>query len=177
MASVRLFWVAVALAGLLLAPRVAAQPETYVVRGDTNIGSYAVKVDGTLLGAQRAFGRATLLKGRYGCTGRWPALGLRIDFYNLGGHDPCTPQYGYFSSAVMTGERWRTARGLAIGDASRKLFSLYSNAPNFRQRGQWFWLLTRYTRIGDGGYYPGLEAKVVNGIVVAFRVSYAAGGD
>ena len=74
----------------------------------------------------------------------------------------------------MTGKRWVTAKGLRIGQPIRRMHALYS--PR-RFRGYWIWLVTRYTPIGTGGYYAGLEAKGLNGWIVAFRVNYPAGGD
>jgi hypothetical protein len=69
---------------------------------------------------------------------------------------------------------WVTARGLRLSDPSRKLYVLYS--PR-RFTGSWAWLLTRYSRIGLGAYYPGLAAKIDDGWVTAFRIRYRAGGD
>jgi hypothetical protein len=97
-----------------------------------------------------------------------------VNFYNLGGQDPCARQYGYFSEATMVGRHWVTAKGLRLGDPARRLYVLYSSR---RFTGSWAWLVTRYSRIGDGGYYPGLAAKIHHGWVTAFRVRYPAGGD
>ena len=74
-------------------------------------------------------------------------------------HDnPCLRQYGYFGNATMVGSHWVTARGLRLGDPSRRLHVLYS--PR-RFTGSWAWLVTRYSRIGVGGYYPGLAAMAI----------------
>jgi len=169
--------IALGLGTALLFAQEAAPVPTYVVRGDYKIGRYQVKLDGTLYGAIRAFGTPLLERSYDSCLAGWPAIGLRILFYNLGGQDPCLPQYGYFSFAVMTGRHWRTGKGLRIGDPERRLFALYS--PRERT-GAWWWLVTRRTLVGDcprGCFYPGLEAKVHNGWVVALRVNYPAGGD
>jgi hypothetical protein len=158
-----------------------ADARSFVIQGDTKIGGYAVKANGTLDGAVEEFGEPTSLRrGFYQgqptgtCVARWRPLGLRITFYNLGGHDACEPQYGYFSEALLTGNQWRTAKGLRIADPARRLWVLYN--PR-RFTGPWASLLTRYTRIGTNGYYAALEAKILRGRVTAFRVNYAAGGD
>jgi hypothetical protein len=151
-------------------------PPSILIRGDVQIGRFRVQRDGTLDGAIRAFGPPTSLRrGRYGdCTVRWRAIGLRIGIYNLGGQNPCRRQYGYFGLATMVGHHWVTTRGLRLGDPSRKLYVLYSPRPF---TGSWAWLLTRYSRIGLGAYYPGLAAKIHDGWVTAFRIRYPAGGD
>ncbi len=154
-----------------------AQSRAIVIYADVKIGSYAVKSDGTLAGAIKAFGKPTS-RGKSGstvCAVRWRRLGLRIRFYNLGGQDPCEPRYGNFGEALMTGERWRTRKGLRIGDSTRKMRALYR--PR-RRDGWWIWLITRSTRADCPGvcFYPGLEAKALRGRVAAFRVHYAAGG-
>jgi hypothetical protein len=150
--------------------------DSIVVRGDVQIGRFLVRRDGTLDGVIRAFDRpSSLRRCRYqNCLARWRDIGLRVNFYNLGGQDPCARQYGYFSEATMVGRHWVTAKGLRLGDPARRLYVLYS--PR-RFTGFWAWLVMRYSRIGDGGYYPGLAAKIHQGWVTAFRVHYPAGGD
>jgi hypothetical protein len=174
---------AVAVGALLATP--AADARSYVIQGDYKIGGYAVKKDGTLYGAIRAFGQpSSVLPFRSGgrvyrevCVARWRPLGLRISFYNLGGQDPCRPQFGYFNEATLTGKHWRTANGLRIGHPWRYIFRYHPKArPSPVTRG-WWWLLTRHTVIGEGGPYGALTAKVVDGTVVAFAVSFPAGGD
>jgi hypothetical protein len=151
-------------------------PDSIVIRGDVQIGRFRVQRDGTLDAAIRAFGPPTSLRrgSSLDCTARWRHIGLRIGFYNLGGQDPCRRQYGYFSNATMVGRQWVTARGLRLGDPSRKLHALY--APR-RFTGSWAWLLRRWSPYGEGAYYPGLAAKIMDGWVTAFRIRYAAGGD
>ena len=157
-----------------------AMPSTaaIVVRGDVQIGRFHVKRDGTLHGAIRAFGKPTSVRrGRYqDCVARWRPIRLRISFYNLGGKDPCKPQWGYFSSALMTGNHWQTARGLRIGEPSRRMFALYAPRVWFLAGG-WWSILRRHSPFGDGGLYGALNVKLLRGWVVAFRVVYPAGGD
>lgn len=150
--------------------------DSIVVRGDVQIGRFLVKRDGTLDGVIRAFGRPSSLRhGRdQNCVGRWRDIGLRVNFYNLGGQDPCARQYGYFRDATMVGSQWVTAKGLRLGDPARRLHVLYS--PR-RFSGSWAWLVTRYLPYAGGFHYPGLSAKVHHGWVTAFRVRYPAGGE
>jgi hypothetical protein len=169
------------LLALSLTPSSVAQPHSFVIQGDYKIGGYAVQANGTLDGAIKAFGQPTSMRrGRYRgfatneCVVRWRSIGLRIHFYNLGGRDSCKRQYGYFRQALITGKQWCTSKGLQLGEPSRRLYALYS--PR-RFRGQWAWLLSRYTPIGVGGHYPAFEAKILDGWVVAFRVNYQAGGE
>lgn len=153
----------------------AAATASFVVRGDTQIGRYLVQRDGTLGGAVRAFGRpSSLQRSRESCAARWRAIGLQIAFYNLGGFNPCSRRYGRFSTATMVGRRWATAKGLRIGDPSRRLRALYG--PR-RFTGPWAWLVTRTSPFGDRLRYAGLAAKIHRGEVTAFRVRYPAGGD
>lgn len=125
------------------------------------------------------FGAPTRLAktGTVSCEGRWTEHRITISFYNLGGQDSCKPQYGNFGSAVMTGQQWRTAKGLRIGDTSYKMQSLYR--PR-HYRSQWATLLSEIRRfdcsLPRGCLYRKLEAKIMDGRVVAFRVNYTAGG-
>jgi hypothetical protein len=176
----RLALIALALAAALAVPAAAATP-SYVVRSDTKIGTYAVKSDGSLAGAIRAFGTPRLKGGNEACTATWPAHGLTIGFYNLGGQNSCTPRYSRFNKAFMHGRQWMTNRGLRIGMAVREIRRYYPQAT-FR-RGQRFfwpsgwWLVTRHSQFGLGGTYPGLLAETRNGTVASLQVRFAAGGD
>ena len=62
-----------------------------------------------------------------------------------------------------------TTRGLRLGETVVKLRRLYPTARLQPGRsGFWptaYWLLPRYSRLGEGGFYPGLLASVRNGKV------------
>jgi hypothetical protein len=155
---------------------------SFVVRGDTKIGTFAVKADGTLFGAIRAFGDPDSLRGRAeSCTAAWGTYGLTIQFYNLGGRNACTPQYGFFSRAFMRGGRWRTGSGLRVGVPVRWILRFHPRATwHPGERHFWpsgWWLVTRRSPYGNGGQYPGLLAETRNGLVFGLQVRYAAGGD
>jgi hypothetical protein len=154
---------------------------SFVVQGDTKIGSFAVKADGSLGGAIRAFGQPRLRRTGEACRATWKPHGLTMSFYNLGGANPCTPRFGRFSKAIMHGTRWRTDKGLQIGMPSRLIRRYYPRAT-FRRglRFYWpsgWWLVPRPELFGDGGTYPGLLAETARGSVSSFQVRYPAGGD
>ena len=151
-----------------------------VVRNDVRLADYRIKADGTLLGARRAFGTPSSLDrtSDITCSATWSSLGLRIGFYNLGGLNPCGRRTGHFSHAVVTSERWRTPRGLRIGDTGRKLRRLYPAADYHRDPGaRGWWLVERRTQVGAGGTYPGLRAVMRHGRVRSLVARYPAGGD
>ena len=160
------------LAGLVLAGPTVASP-SFVIRGDERIGTFAVKRNGTLGGLQAAFGTPERLSPtRIGCTARWASIGLTVSLYNLGGRNPCRPKTGYFGSALLTGRRWSTGRGLRAGDRLARLRQLY---PRAERHGSSWWLVIRFSQVT--GRYPGLQATVAGGVVRSFRVNYGAGGD
>jgi hypothetical protein len=154
------------------------------VRGDSRIGGYAVKADGTLAGAIKAFGSPSSKTQpfRSGCNVTWAPYGLTIQFYNLGGADPCAPKGGLFSRAVMHGVRWRTGKGLRVGMQAARVRQVYPRAVwHSGLRGYWptgWWLVTRGSPFGGGDTrYPGLLAETRNGRVVSLQVRFPAGGD
>jgi hypothetical protein len=160
------------LVGLVLATP-AAGAVSFVIHGDTKIGTYAVQADGSLAGVIRAFGEpARLRRTVEGCSGVWPSYGLTVDVYNLGGQNPCTPKYG---------KLWRTAVGLRIGMSSAAVQRYYRRATFHRgMRFYWpsgWWLVRRVAIAGGPFAYPGLLAETRGGKVVAFQVRYPAGGD
>jgi hypothetical protein len=177
----RLF-IAIAAVLTALVVTTTAAAATFTIRGDWKMGSFAVKRDGTLRGAVDTFGQPSS-KVRNGevCTARWSQHGLRIVFYNLGGHNPCRGRYGFFSNARAKGPHWKTNRGLAIGDSGSRLKNLYPKARfHAPEQGFWpagWWLVRRESQFGTGGFYPGLLAHMHSGDVQAFYVRYAAGGD
>ena len=160
---------------LLAAAAVTASSPT-VIHGDYRIGNFAVKRDGSLGGLVDAFGRPTTLRrtGSVGCVAKWRPLRMEVRLYNLGGRNPCSRTGGRFGRATLVGRVWRTSKGLEIGDAVARVRRVY---PRATENGAWWWLVTRRTPFGAAGRYPGLAAKVTRGRVVAFQVSYPAGGD
>jgi hypothetical protein len=174
---------AVAVAALVAPATAHAQAPSFVVQADVKIGRFAVKRDGTLGGAQRAFGRPTSTRRtqQVACIAAWAPYGLTINFYNLGGQNPCSPRYGFFARAFLQGSRWRTASGLRVGASVAVLRRLYPAARFYAgvrgERPAGWWLVTRTTPFGLGGSYPGLLATTRRGAVSSFQVRYPAGGD
>jgi hypothetical protein len=170
----------VAAAAASLTPLAAGH--VFAVVTDERLGAFRVKTDGTLGGAIRVFGTPSLKRGSdVTCRATWTRHALTIDFYNLGGDDPCSRRYGFFGRAIMRGDHWRTSKGLRLGDPVARLRSLYPRARyhagrrGFRPSG--WWLVPRRSRFGLPGTYPGLLAETSRGRVTAFRVHYQRGGE
>jgi hypothetical protein len=166
---------------LLMTAGVARAEPSFVIQGDTRIGTFAVKADGSLAGAIRAFGTTRLKRTGEGCLATWPQYGLAMNFYNLGGQNPCQPKFGRFSKATTHGIRWRTDNGLRIGLPSTAIRRYYPRATfhkgyRFYRPSGW-WLITRRQIVGGPGFYPGLLAETARGKVVSFQVRFPAGGD
>lgn len=166
---------------LLAGSGASAATPSFVVRGDSAIGTFGVKTDGSLAGAIRAFGTPRLRRDRQACLATWPAHGLTMNLYNLGGLDPCRPSSGRFSRAIVRGTRWRTDRGLRVGMPLSAIRASYPRAGFHRgSRPYWpsgWWLVTRREPFGGSGVYPGLLAVVAGGRVATLHVRYPAGGD
>jgi hypothetical protein len=150
-----------------------------VILGDSLIGTYRVKQDGSLLGAVTAFGTpATRQLRDETCYVSWPSHGLRMTFYNLGGASPCGPR-GRFGTATITGRGWRTSKGLRVGAPAADIAKYFPRARYRRDAyfGNGWWLIWRFYAVGTPGYYPGLLARTANGRVSALVVRFPAGGD
>jgi hypothetical protein len=181
MAQRTMLYAAAAALCALVASGASAQPASYVIQADNKIAGFAVKRDGTLGGAVDEFGTPTRYRrdrtGWNGCILNWSGLGLQIFFYNLGGRNPCSPSYGYFRDAILTGRQWRTASGLRIGHPARLILRYHPRAKRDPRARNWWWLVTRTTPYGDGGSYAALTAKVQRGRVSAFAVYHQSGGE
>jgi hypothetical protein len=164
----------VALALAVAVSAVASPGTSRVIRSDEWIGTYAVKKDGTLGGAIRAFGKPTSLTPSHDgfCGARWSGLGLRVMFYNLGGQDPCGRATGFFGEASISGRGWRTSRGAAVGDSLARLRQVF---PAATPHGRRWWLVPRFTQAT--GSYAGLSAGIRGGKVVDFQVIFGKGGE
>lgn len=88
--------------------------------------------DPTYRGAIRAFGRASacrLVSGPTHVQARWGTLGLRVELVTFGampaGEMGCTrPDLIRIDRIRVRGRRWRTARGLRVGDTVERLRAL-----------------------------------------------------
>src|SRR5918992_1421145 len=160
------------ISALIGAGAATAATPSLVIAGDEKIGSFAVKADGSLGGAIRAFGQPKLRRTGEACRATWAPFGLTMSFYNLGGANPCAPRFGRFSKAIMHGTRWRTDKRLRIGMSSRLIRRYYPRATFHRGlRFYWpsgWWLVTRRELFGGSGTYPGLLAETARGTVASF---------
>jgi hypothetical protein len=171
---------AVAIVAMLL-PAAPSGAHVFTIHGAWRIGDFAVKRNGTLAGAIRAFGDPGSRHRRgESCVVRWPGHGLKMLFYNLGGNNPCRGRTGFFAKARAKGPHWRTDRGLERADRQRRLVRLYPHARFHGTGAAWppgWWLVRRHFHFGARQPYPGLLATIKGRRVRAFQVRFPAGGD
>lgn len=176
--------VAVVLAGSLAAP-VAADARSFVIKArgsQTSLGSvqaigdFKPATDPTLRAAIRAYGQPTSATGGGEiCRVRWRALGVRIRFQNFGGRDSCKPRGGRAQKAFLIGDRrWRTPRGLHLGDRLRKLTRLY---PRARRTPFGYRIVAGVLPFGEPHPYAVLGARITDRRVRAFTLFIGAAGD
>src|SRR5205823_673731 len=129
----------------------------------------------------RAFGdpyRITGNQSSESCPATWPDLGLTILLTNFGA-DGCG--VGFAQAAVIRGglaTRWRTGRGLRIGDSLAHLRHLYPHAsPHARHPwfGRW-WLVRGISPIDRRTPYGVISADVSAGHVRAIYLWIGAAG-
>ena len=109
---------------------------------------------------------------RHGCRVGWNGPGVKILFANLGGGGACAR--GRAQTARAFGDRWRTAKGLRVGQGLARLRRMYPSAT--RHRDVW-WLVTGLNLIGEQHRYPVLSATVRGGSVRSFALQILAAGD
>ena len=112
--------------------------------------------NGTLSEATAAYGTPTSIHHRPStCIARWRPLRLSMQFLSFTG-DPCTSGVLVFSTAAS--RKWRTDRGLEVGDSKARLLTLY---PNAKGKPDGRWLITRHACKDVGGQaFPGLKAQM-----------------
>ncbi len=143
----------------------AAAETNYVIVGDLSIGGFPRT--GTVQEAIEVFGTPASRENQAydKCTLTWPSHGVVMEtFYTNATLNPCGPE-GRHVKTTVTDRRWRTSKGLRIGDSLRKLRQLY---PKAKKEAPGRWRLI--TRPLAGLPYPGLEARIKNGRVTAFTV-------
>jgi hypothetical protein len=165
-------------------PSVARSFEVHATGGlggaVTRIGAFRIRRDPTIRAAQRVFGRPSSRRlGPSGtCTVEWRRLRLRILFENFGGRLPgqttCTSTVGRAQSFTARGDRFRTWRGLSVGDSTDELVKLHPDAE-FRE-GRW-WLRFAVSPYGEAGEYPSLYATASRGDVNALKGWIGAAGE
>jgi hypothetical protein len=167
-------------------------PSSYVIRAGPGyrlqLGSWRVDRKPTYAAAIDAYGNASECRPAlgYAALAVWRSAGFRMFVTTLGvlpkGATFCTaPEALYIDWLIVDGKRWRTARGLRVGDTVDRLRRLYPSAR--RHRTVW-WLVTRRAACiglcgGEGLYVtaPMLSATTLNGRVVDFRSHLGAQGE
>ena len=134
-----------------------AAPPPLVVHGDHGVAGVVVGRSTPGVATAR-FGAAIVeQQGDTSCVLRWPALGLRLEFLSLGYGPPC--RAGVLVDARVTSRRFRTERGLRVGDPAARIRALYPKARGAR-------LVTRHACKEVGGFaYGSLVARVARGRV------------
>jgi hypothetical protein len=159
-------------------------PAGYTIRVSggyvTRIGAFRPREDATIAAAERVFGTASSKQlGKYNdCRVTWSRIGLRIEFVNFGGRSPgqttCTRSVGLSQSFSVRGRRFRTWKGLRVGQSSDAILDHHPNAE-FR-RNTW-WLKTAVSPFGDQSEYAVVDAVVARHRVTAIAGWIGAGGE
>ena len=141
------------------------------------IGDFRPERDPTLDAANGVFGPPTKVvrTGDASCRVLYGGIGLRFAFVNLGGGGPCDPDLTKSQVARAFDTRWRTGRGLGIGDPIRRLLRLY---PGATRHGRSWWLVKGMNIFGVGNNpYPVLRATMQGRRVGSFALSIRAAGE
>ena len=158
----------------------AATVHTIRTNGDgwiTRIGSLRTRsTEGpTIAKAGAAFGRPTSVRpvgtGGVGCRVVWRGLRLRATFSSFGGADACAE--GFLQAATIRSRRFRTRRGLRVGDRSS---TIRDKHPNARFRNNVWWIASAHSPYA-GQRIPTIEALVQGGRVRVLRLWIGAAGD
>jgi hypothetical protein len=167
----------------IAAPAASAAPFTLEATGSKTtrgkvraIGDFRPQRDATLGAATSAFGAPTRAVRTSGASCRvlWRSVGLRVSFVNLGGGGPCEPPLTKAQVVRAFDSRWRTGRGLSIGDRLRRLRRLY---PGASRHGKSWWLVRGINVLAAGNPYPVLRATMKDGRVASFALDVGAGGE
>lgn len=164
-ARVKLTAICAALLAGILAGDALAGPN-YVIRKDNDIGGFKLGADATLRAAIGAYGAPTSLVPFEGqaCIVVWSLFGIRITFSHVVSTTPCDGR-GCHSETILTSPKWKTDKGLHVGDTLSRLRQTYRGAKPF--------VLKRWTLISRplaGTRLPTLLATVDKGRIVAFVI-------
>jgi hypothetical protein len=148
-----------------------ATPRTYAITatvGAVRIGPFVAwkpPARGTYAQASSVFGRATSCRVLPGKKSRatWSSIGLSIQF--IGGQGICQSASGaQLQVLTATGPRWRTSKGLAVGDPLTKLERLY---PTAKANGRTYLL----AKLDRGTSHAVLDATVRAGRVAGLSLA------
>jgi hypothetical protein len=142
--------------------------------GVQNLGGFHPIRNPTTSAAVKAFGRPSSRQPRFGgdgCKVSWRRIGLQMTFaYYGGGRKRTACNSGVAKFASIEGpesDRWRTSRGLQVGDSREELERLHPSAVEWEGD---YWLAIGYSPIGEGGSYPVLAATLRGETVRGFEV-------
>jgi hypothetical protein len=183
--DVRARGLAIAATSLISTAAAAAPATAYTIRlGHRNlvshIGPWSMRSP-SLRRAIKAFGppsseRAVRpgFNGVADCGVMWSRIGLRVVFTTLG-LEPgaCNPNKVIYT-ARLTGDTWRTWRGLRIGDRSSQIRIHHPKATI--HHGVW-WLATTVLPFGNMARVPTVSATTHGGRVKAFELYVQAQGE
>jgi hypothetical protein len=177
--------VALAVVAVCAAP---ARSAPFVVHATAKVqllGDFNVTAKPTLQGAIDVFGGPDqcLLRSYFGLA-VWRSDGFRIKLTTLGGLAPgatyCSDSGVFVAAITVTGKRWHTPRGLAIGDPLAKFHRLYPRRHRYREG----WGVSElYTRCFIGicpkpfVWAPRLIASFHNGKLTSFVFPVGAQGE
>ena len=188
----------VAAAVLLGATEACASSGSFTISASSSrerIGDYRVDRDPTYAGAVTALGPSSSCRLVAGdpshALAAWHSLGVVVELQTYGsipsGKTGCTASRLIHVHSVRAADhRWRTSRGLAIGDSVLRLRHLYASAKPTRGLPGWYghgyWLVTRsvggYEGIGGlKPFAPVLVAETRHGRVSALVLVVGAEGD
>jgi hypothetical protein len=133
--------------------------------------------------AIRAYGKPDQ-RDANGCRNIWQRRGLRLITADFSGGPPCRPSTPV-QMIKLTSRRWRTERGLRVGDSldrvrelypeQRRFSDLYGPAKIYRYR--WALVLERSVVGGPPNLIDRLSAKIRKHKVVSLTVSPYGAGD
>lgn len=103
----------------------------------------------------------------FDCLARWNSIGLVVELINDGTGGACRGPGAHFGRAILTGSRWRTDRGLAVGNSVSRVQSLY---PGATLHGTVWWLFPRDAALGISYSDAPLFARTAAGRVTALGV-------
>lgn len=160
-------------AATLLTGAAALPPNDFVIVLDRRIGPFDYRDRGyssAYARAVRAFGAPSSRTLRTNiCFVKWKRIGLTVAFLS----SACQGRAAIVCSASARQRRWRTGRGLGVGDSESRIRRFYPGARLHSRTGgsrEW-WLVTR--SLGELGSYGALSATTRDGRVVEIGIDRA----